>query len=135
MTDTVHTRGAVGARASSTGFIHVLQVAASLAPRDGGPATGITALNAALRQRGLNALVLATDADGNRARLDVTVDRPVDRSGARVVFSSRSRPYRLKNSWAQARQIWVLSKRTQVLHVHGIYLAHSVWTYLAARHR
>jgi glycosyltransferase involved in cell wall biosynthesis len=114
--------------------IDVLQVAASVAPRDGGPATGILALNAALRARGLNAVVLATNADGHHDRLDVPLGSLVDLGPARIGYGDRSRPYRLKNSWQQARQVWQLAARASVLHVHGTYLAHAVWAHRAARH-
>lgn len=114
--------------------IDVMQVAASIAPRDGGPATGILALNAAFRQQGLSAIVITTNADGDRGQLPHHRSGLVQQDGALVHYGNRSRPLRLKNSWQQARLIWKLAPRADVIHIHGVYLAHSLWAYLAARH-
>src|SRR4051794_17038558 len=51
-------------KAPAAGRLAVLQVAASVAPGDGGPTAVILGLNRALRERGINSRIFTTDADG-----------------------------------------------------------------------
>lgn len=111
----------------------VLQISAGVSPRDGGPNTGIRGLNREFREMGTDSIVLATTADGMTASLGKTTAAPVDEDGALIQYCSRSRPYRLKNSWSQATRAHRLAQSAQMIHIHGIYLANAIWAYMAAR--
>jgi glycosyltransferase involved in cell wall biosynthesis len=114
--------------------VRVLQVAASVAIRDGGPSTAVLNINRSLRAQGSDSIVLATTADGPRDRLIVDTNAPQADDGTRVWFCRRSRPWALKNSWELARRARELAPTVGVVHIHGVYLANSIWGMVAARH-
>jgi glycosyltransferase involved in cell wall biosynthesis len=111
----------------------VLQVAAAVATRDGGPTTAILNINRSLRRRGHEPVALTTTADGPHARLAVDAAAPHDLDGALVWFCRRSRPHLLKNSWQLAGRARRLARSVDVVHIHGVYLANSVWGFVAAQ--
>ncbi len=113
----------------------VIQVAASVATTDGGPSTAVLSINRALRSMHRRATVVTTTAAGPTARLvrDTTVPQDVD--GARVWFCERSRPHLLKHSWQLAARAEQCAAGAGVVHVHGVYLANSMWAARAARRR
>jgi glycosyltransferase involved in cell wall biosynthesis len=110
-----------------------LHVVASVAPDDGGSATAILKTAGALSAIGHDALVLATTADGPDRQLNRDTTRSVTERGAQVLFCRRSRPRSLKNSWQQGLRTFCRAPSADVIHVHGVYLANSIWSYLASR--
>jgi glycosyltransferase involved in cell wall biosynthesis len=98
----------------------IISVAASVAVSDGGPASLIVCANMELRDRGHNAMVLSTDADGHQ-RLDVPHGRPVDWRGARVLFSRVHAPRSLSTSIPQLIRLIRLTRSVEIIHVHGLY--------------
>jgi glycosyltransferase involved in cell wall biosynthesis len=115
--------------------VRVIQVAASVAASDGGPTTGVLGLNAAYNRRpGTSALAIATDANGRFGRLDETERNLLTGlPGVALRVLSRSRPFRLKNSWRLCREVLREVSGADLVHIHGVYLAHSVWAWIAAR--
>jgi glycosyltransferase involved in cell wall biosynthesis len=113
--------------------VKVLHAAASIAPRDGGPSTATLGINRELAELGVNSLIVTTDADGARGRLDASTRTGLRREGGAVLYCKRSRPFFLKNSWRQGMQL--LRGDADLVHVHGVYLANSIWAYLGARLR
>jgi glycosyltransferase involved in cell wall biosynthesis len=120
-------------RAGNFPYLNVLQVAASVAPRDGGPTTATLSINREFLDLGTHSLILATTADGKDATLDRVTTTPHNEQGAKVLFCDASRPRSLKNSWSQGLRVFLLTPRHHILHVHGVYLAHTIWAFLAAR--
>ncbi|MBZ5734897.1 glycosyltransferase [Nocardioides sp. TRM66260-LWL] len=104
---------------------------ASVARSDGGPTTGCLALHHALLDHA-HSVVLATDADGPTGRLSATERAEIAAAYPQVAVYPRSRPLRLKASWAQAWAVLRTGRRCDVVHLHGLYLAHTVWAWLAA---
>jgi glycosyltransferase involved in cell wall biosynthesis len=78
-------------------------------------------------------MILTTTADGGRAALVRDTRHTVLEAGVPTWFCRRSRPLVLKNSWQLARRALRLASDAGVIHVHGVYLAHSFWAYLASR--
>lgn len=113
--------------------VRSLHVAASVATDDGGSTTAILNTASALNSIGHEALVLATTAEGTGRALDRDTSHPIRERGAQVWFCRRSRPRSLKNSWQQALRTVRRASTTDVIHVHGVYLANSIWSYLASR--
>lgn len=116
-------------------MIRILQVAASVAPSDGGPTTGVLGLNAAYNRRPhTTAIALVTDADGRSGRLSDAAREAVGHDqGVDVRVFPRSRPFRIKHSRQQRLAINQAASSADLIHIHGVYLAHTVWAYLAAR--
>ncbi len=123
----------VSGAACESGPVDVLFVAASVARRDGGSTTAILGTAAAVQGTGRRTLTLATTADGPAGRLGEPTDVARSVAGAPLWFCRRSRPRRLKNSWQLAWRTLRCAGRAGVIHVHGVYLANSVWAYLASR--
>jgi glycosyltransferase involved in cell wall biosynthesis len=109
-----------------------LHVAASVASRDGGSATAVLSTVRTLTRLGHDALILATTADGPVRVLLRDTTAPLLERQAPVWFCRRSRPLPLKNSWQQGLRTLREARRASILHVHGVYLANSVWAYLAS---
>ncbi len=115
--------------------MRVLHAAASLAPRDGGPSTAALGVNRELADLGVDTEIVSTDADGPTGRLDPPTRRTITTGSGRIRLCRRSRPHSLKNSWSQGLNLLQLTRDADLVHVHGIYLANSIWTFLAAQLR
>lgn len=113
----------------------VVQVTASIVQTDGGPTTGALGLNAAYNRRGnTTSVVLATEAEGLRGRLSAAErGRLLANPEIDLHLFPRSRPFRFKNSWPQRRAIRRAATSADLVHIHGLYLAHTAWAYQAAR--
>lgn len=111
--------------------LRILQVAASLSPNSGGPTVGAINLNAALRSLGHAAEIYATDAEGVRSRYDRS---KIPQSGNGMPLISifpRSWPHRWANSWKMAAALIRKVRQVDIVHIHGTYLAHSMWAMFA----
>ena len=115
--------------------MRVLHATASLAPRDGGPSTAALGVNRELAGLGVDTQIVSTDADGPTGRLDPSTRQALTAGGGLIRLCRRSRPHSLKNSWSQGLNLLQLSRDADLVHVHGIYLANSIWTFLAAQLR
>jgi glycosyltransferase involved in cell wall biosynthesis len=113
--------------------VKVLHAAASVAPRDGGPSTAVLGMNRELSLLGVTSQIVTTDADGPTGRLDGPARSAIQQDGGPVVVCRRSRPHFLKNSWSQGINLLHLPRDTDLVHIHGVYLANSIWTFLAAQ--
>lgn len=113
--------------------VRSLHVAASVSRRDGGATTAILNTVRSLTSLGDDALIIATTADGPRGALQRDTATPILEDRVRVWFCRRSHPRVLKNSWQQAIRVWRQARRADIIHVHGVYLANSIWEYLASR--
>lgn len=111
---------------SATGSLCVLQVTASVAAADGGPATVILNVNRELRALGVQSLVLTTDADGAIDRLQVKNGWPVDVNGGLVISHRVHAPRKAKSSLGLLITLLWLTPRADVIHVHGLYLFSSL---------
>lgn len=105
----------------------------SVSRRDGGATTAILNTVRSLTHLGDDALIIATTADGHQRALQRDTATPVLEDRVRVWFCRRSRPRVLKNSWQQAIRVWREARRTDIIHVHGVYMANSIWAYVASR--
>ncbi|MFG1927769.1 glycosyltransferase [Cryptosporangium sp. NPDC048952] len=114
------------------GVVHVM---ASVARRDGGPSTAVRNIDKALRSKGVRSFILATVADGPRASLDFPTHEVVAEDGAHIWYCRRSRPLALMASWQQLARLWRASANVGTIHVHGVYLANSIYSYVVARLR
>lgn len=114
-------------------MVRSLHIAASVASRDGGTATAILNSARALNDLAHSALVLATTADGPHESIDRSTRATVMEAGCPVWFCRRARPHSLKNSWRLAARAIRLARQHDIVHVHGVYLAHDIWAYLACR--
>lgn len=113
--------------------VRSLHVAASVAPRDGGASTAMLNTVRALNDIGDDALIVTTTADGPHGELQRSTCTPMMEREAPVWYCRRSQPMRLKNSWQQARRVLRQAREVSVIHVHGVYLANSIWAYVASR--
>lgn len=109
--------------------IRVLQVTASVAPRDGGPSVGALALAAEFHKLGVLEQIISTDADGPHDRLrreDLPRELP-------LTLTRVHAPRKIKAS----RELWFVVRRTlrdvDVVHIHGHYLFSSAATAFLAR--
>jgi glycosyltransferase involved in cell wall biosynthesis len=109
--------------------IRVLQVAATIAPRDGGPPVVTLELNRSLTRRGHSVKLVTTDSDG-AGRFD-SVDAVRDRSADLDIEICRVHaPRRLKTSVGLWRAIRRELPSRDIVHIHGIYYFSS---WIAAR--
>ena len=66
----------------------VLHIIPGIAPRYGGPSRAILEMSRVLKTRGVESLVVTTDADGP-GRLPVELGRPITYRGIETIFFSR----------------------------------------------
>lgn len=104
--------------------MRILQVIATIAPRDGGPTTAVLGLGAALSRVGHECLIATTDGDGT-ARLSVPCGRPVQYRGATVIFFKRTWPKSYGMSCGLAKFLLREIPNQDFVHIHSIYLMHS----------
>lgn len=109
----------------STQQIRVLQVAASVARSDGGPATAILEMNRHLLRRGVDSLILTTDAEGRGrlAREELTAARRA--ADLNIQIYRMHAPRALKASLTLGLALQRLVPNVDVVHIHGMYLFHS----------
>lgn len=114
--------------------MRIVQVAASIAESDGGPTTGVLGLNRALNRRhDTSSVALTTDADGYSGRLSPAETARLEQKMNGAIVFRRSRPFRLKHSWGLMRATFQQARTADLVYIHGVYLAHSLWAWLAAR--
>lgn len=89
--------------------------------RSGGPVRSTHGLACGLVAQGHDVDILTTDVDGS-VRLDVPLDRPVDRDGMRVHYRPVAAPRRSYRSPALARLAGEIIPRVDVVHVNGMFL-------------
>jgi glycosyltransferase involved in cell wall biosynthesis len=100
--------------------LRVLQVAASVAPQDGGPSVAIMAINKALRNQGIASTVCSTDADGRHGRLPAS-ERARLREAANVRLFRVHWPRRLKASIGMTLSLFALTRSAHVVHIHYLH--------------
>jgi glycosyltransferase involved in cell wall biosynthesis len=100
--------------------LRVLQVTASLAPRDGGPSVAVMALHRALGDRGLVSTVCSTDADGPRGRLSAGERAWIQQAGDVRLFRVHW-PRRLTTSLGIARSLYRLVRSADIVHIHYLH--------------
>jgi glycosyltransferase involved in cell wall biosynthesis len=103
--------------------MHTLHVIPAVAPRYGGPSAAIVQMCHALKDRGVDQLLLTTDADG-ADRLDVPIGEPIPWQGVPTLFFHRDFSESFKYSNGLAR--WLRDRVTDfdVVHVHAV-LSHA----------
>jgi len=113
--------------------VRVLHVAASVAPGDGGAATAILELVRHLPEAGVEVRLVVTDADG-RGRLKEWQKLEVEgQYGVKIDWHRMHWPRRLKASVGLAVQLLRIGRDYDVLHIHGLYLFHTVVAAQVAR--
>ncbi len=103
-----------------TSPLRVLHVIPAVAPRYGGPSRAIVDMSRALQARGVEPLVVATDADGDR-HLDVELGRPVFYRGVPAIFFRRQWSESFKYSRPLAHWLGAHAAEFQVAHIHGVF--------------
>jgi hypothetical protein len=120
--------------------VRVLHLIPSIAPCRGGPTTAVFDMVTALRQRGVDAAIVATDDDGP-GRLNLPLDRWFDLHGVPVrLFPRWSPPIAPLREFAISPALgrWLASslKTWDVMHVHALFCWPTTWGMaLARRHR
>lgn len=112
--------------------MRILQISASVAASDGGPAEVILSLDRELKSRGHNVTLLTTDANGFSGRLERD-DREALRSLQHANVHRAHAPRRLKASAGLLAQAVRQAGHYDIAHVHGTYLAHDLTAYLVDR--
>ena len=102
------------------GQLCVLQVTASVGPREGGPSVGVMALDRALRDQGVASTVCSTDADGLDGRLSASDRRRIQHAGNVRLFRVHW-PRRLRTSIGMALSLYPLVRSADVVHVHYVH--------------
>lgn len=114
--------------------MRIVQVTASVAESDGGATTAVLGMDEGYRScPEVSTITLTTDADGYRGRLPRSERERLDATRPTVRVHPRSRPLRIKNSWALRTALNREVAQADLVHIHGVYLAHTVWAFLAAR--
>ncbi|MBL6934957.1 MAG: glycosyltransferase [Alphaproteobacteria bacterium] len=103
----------------------ILHVIASLAPRFGGPSKACFEMARAVAARGHEVSVFSTNMDGPDD-LDVPTTEPQLRDGVTLRTFQVSRPRFWKPSWPMARALKQAIPKADVVHVHSLYLFHSL---------
>lgn len=114
------------------GVVRVLHVIPSLSPGDGGPTIAVLEMCRALGAAGVEASVVATDADG-AGRLDVPVDAWTTHEGVRAHFFAWRGSRGFKFSPALARWLAGHVCDFDVVHVHAVFSHASVAAARACR--
>lgn len=101
-------------------IMKIAHIVPGMSPNFGGPSVALIGMTRALRQRGIDAEILTTNADPT-GRVDVPLGRPVDQNGTKVTYYNLwiKGKYALSLDLAQA-----LSRKVReydVLHVHWLY--------------
>lgn len=97
----------------------VLHVVPAVAPRYGGPSRAVLEMARAVQLRGVEPLIVTTDADG-AGRLPVEVGRPLLYGGVSVLFFSRQWSEAFKYSRPMARWLAGHVREFDVVHIHAV---------------
>lgn len=100
--------------------MRILHVIPSIAPRYGGPSQAINGMCQALRKRGLDVLVVSTDADGP-GRLDVPVGELTPYQGLPTLFFPRQWSEAVKYSRPLAHWLNAHVNEFSVVHIHAVF--------------
>jgi len=100
--------------------LRILQVSASIAPVDGGPATGMLAINARLNGLGHDACIYTTSA-GWAGSLVSSAGASFTHEGARIVMYPQHFPRKLKTSYPLNHSLAGAIANADVVHIHGLY--------------
>lgn len=111
--------------------LQVTHTIGSATLEDGGPTRAVLRIVAESRARGIDARLLA-GASSAGSPGEVTW-RPVDMDGALVWFCRRSRPRSFQNSWQMLSRLLRNRHQIDVVHIHGVYLAHTIFAWLLYR--
>jgi glycosyltransferase involved in cell wall biosynthesis len=103
----------------------VLHVIAGLAPRNGGPHKAAPEMCRAMARRGHEMAIFTTNMDGDGV-LDVPTDRPVYREGITIRYFPIGIPRHYKCSWPLARALRDHIPDFDIVHVHSLYLFHTL---------
>lgn len=114
--------------------MRVLHVIPAVAARYGGPSAAIAPMCRALKERGLDPLIVTTDADGD-GRLPVEIARETIWEGTRAIFFRRNASESFKYSRGLARWLSHNVHAFDVVHVHAILSHASLAAAAAARRR
>jgi glycosyltransferase involved in cell wall biosynthesis len=116
-------------RAAGRRPLRVLHVAASLAPRFGGPSKVAVEMCEALVRAGLEVVLFTTDLDEwapwgrlTPRTLKVPTERSVDQNGVEVRYFKTAWPSRLFFSPAMATELRRRTREFDLVHVHSLYL-------------
>ena len=101
--------------------MRILHVIPSFAPRYGGPIVAAVGLTRELARRGHDVTVATTNVDGP-GELDVPLDRPVPMDGVDVWYFPIQRPRWYHFSAPMGRALRDLVRRSDVVHIHSIFL-------------
>jgi glycosyltransferase involved in cell wall biosynthesis len=101
--------------------MRILQVVATLAPRQGGPSIACPELSRELAQQGHEVSIYASDVDG-LGKLDVPLDRPVIDSGVEIhYFRGISEPSRYMFSLDMWRALRDRVATFDAVHIYSVY--------------
>ena len=112
--------------------MNVLHVIGGVAPRYGGPSEAVTGMAKALAARGHRVEIFTTNVDGP-GTLDVAVGVPLEVDGFRITHFPVQRPRSYVVSIPLARALARRAAEFDVVHVHSLYLFHSLVTPLVCR--
>ena len=107
----------------TTATLRVLHVIPAVAERYGGPSAVIAPMCRALGERGVETLLLSTDADG-RARLDAPIGTPTIWNGVPALFFRRDASEAFKYSRGLSRWVSRHVSGFDVVHIHFV-LSHA----------
>jgi len=105
----------------------ILNVIASLGPRDGGPYKTVPELAHALARRGHSVDIYTTNFDNERD-LDVPLKTPIESQGIRTVYFPVSSPRFWKFSYPLARALKRDIPSYDIVHLYSLYLYHGIVT-------
>ena len=103
--------------------MRILHVMATLAARDGGPPKACFEMARAVARRGHEVSIFTTNADGPGV-LDVPPGEPVERDGVTLRHFPVSRPRFWRASTDMARALTGEIPRSDVVHLHSLYMFH-----------
>lgn len=114
-------------------MMRALHVIPAVASRYGGPSAAIAPMCRALAARGVDTLIVSTNADG-RTQLPVVVGKPTRWDGVPALFFERQFSESFKYSPALARWIREHAREFDVVHIHAV-LSHACLAAAAACRR
>jgi glycosyltransferase involved in cell wall biosynthesis len=114
--------------------VKVLQVIGSLSPRDGGPSTTLPQMCSALAKRGHHVEVATTNLDG-KSVLDVPLGEPLLADGFTTTYYPAQHPRSYGTSFPMAAMIRKRIADFDVVHVHSLYLFHTLVASAVCRRR
>lgn len=113
--------------------LRLLHVIPAIAARYGGPSTAVVGMCRALRAEGHDVLLVTTDADGSRGRVDPAASPGIDLAGVQVAFFRRQASESFKWSAPIARWLRDNVAAFDVVHIHAIFSHACIAAALASR--